>query len=694
MTQDRNQGTNDAEIINSLLAPLLLLAALVDIICATVCFRIPLKVVSPYLFVALTVLILVLILRMPLARILKPGVWTAFLFLFLLILFDLHTYWRACPLSDDVIPTADAWSYCSLGKYLWEDSRGVDAGMPLVDQYASHLKDTRFAAPGMLAFLSAYVRPGDPASATTLFIVICFVAMFFALFYFSTSLGLSRDISIAAGLLGAASGWLNDAVLVGNLDNVLFLPLFTGFIGAVVRFVMTAEAAWTVVLPMALCGSAAIYCYPEGFFVGMAIASPVLAAAAYQSRSRKKATVLAIGAAATLILALPYLPIAAHFILNQFATTHQTVRPGETYFPGLLHLSTFVPAAWGLGDEYQAQFSFRDWLVGGVLVVLLVMGCWHFRRRAWLIMACMLPLAALALWQVSIKYNYGVYKVLFISLFVFTPLTAGGLAKLAAAVRWKPRLLLFGGAMFTVVVVTFVRQEHNLMNMWRGYGCVATLRDLASLRFVARNKAIVVDISNDVFQLWSVYYLRDVNIILREPVSYLAMPHVRPFLARARNVDSLPVAGRLHEGPDADAIWSDGVFSLVSAAQAQIVDIANPNGLETLGGQRFAWIGPEPTVIRVSVPKDGSYLIRATAFIAGASIPGKPASMIAVQAGSETSTIAVDSKTPGIPIDLKKGENVIRLWGLDRPTLSKLPNGDTRTLLLGIQGMFIVPRSQ
>ena len=96
-------------------------------------------------------------------------------------------------------------------------------------------------------------------------------------------------------------------------------------------------------------------------------------------------------------------------------------------------------------------------------------------------------------------------------------------------------------------------------------------------------------------------------------------------------------------------------------------------------------------MIRAAVPKDGPYVIRAVAFIAGPSIPGKPASTLEVQTGTEKSTITVDPKTPGIPIRLTKGENVIRIRGLDHPTLSRLPNGDTRTLLLGIEGMFIAP---
>ena len=95
-----------------------------------------------------------------------------------------HNWQQTCAVSDSVIASNDAWSYAAFGKYLWENSRGVDTGLSLPDEYASILKDTRFAGSGLLAFLSLFSRPGDPASTMILLVLVCYLSTFFRCFIF------------------------------------------------------------------------------------------------------------------------------------------------------------------------------------------------------------------------------------------------------------------------------------------------------------------------------------------------------------------------------------------------------------------------------------------------------------------------------------------------------------------------------
>jgi hypothetical protein len=249
-------------------------------------------------------------------------------------------------------------------------------------------------------------------------------------------------------------------------------------------------------------------------------------------------------------------------------------------------------------------------------------------------------------------------------------------------------------ALTTTAVILFSalqRHEYHPDAMWQGKGCTAPLRDLSSLGFLAVNKSVVVDISDEFQQMWAIYYMRQVNTVLPDPVGYLAMPHIRPFLARSRPVGSFPVIGRLGVGVDPEAIWSDGVFSLVPADRPQIVEVSNPNGLEWLDGAQFVWVGPDPLSLKVAVPRRGRYIIRAERFVPGPSAPEKPTRSVKVDQGTRSFLVDVDAHTTGIPVELNEGESTINISCLDRVTVRRLSNGDIRPLLLGIRRLSLVP---
>ena len=172
------------------------------------------------------------------------------------------------------------------------------------------------------------------------------------------------------------------------------------------------------------------------------------------------------------------------------------------------------------------------------------------------------------------------------------------------------------------------------------------------------NKAIVVDIPDVFLQSWAIYYMRDVNAILPSPVGYLAMPNIGPFLARARSVSSLPIAGRLHMGPDRDAIWSDGDFSVVPTDMPQITGVSNPNGVEVVDGGQFVWVGPDPLSLDVIVPRKGRYVIKAAQFVPGPSLPGKLVRTVKMDLSSSNFTIDIGPDTAGIPVELPERKHI------------------------------------
>ena len=678
-----------------IIAPVLLLAIVIDLLCVAAVFRIPLKLVSPFLFWPLIISALIA-LACGMLSLFPQRLIIATLILGAVSLLSVRHNWQpSCAVSDSVIASNDAWSYAAFGKYLWENSRGVDTGLSLPDEYASHLKNTRFAGSGLLAFLSLFSRPGDPASAMVLLVLVCDLAAFCSLFYLCQALGLSTNTSIGAGFLGVLTGWLSNAVLVGNIDTLLFIPLFIGFIGALIAIAEVRDGPRVHSLALVLCSSAAFYCYPEGFGIGVLIAVPIGAWTLHRTAVQRRAIRTAALVGIAVLVVSPYLGMAFEFFRNQFAMSTAGTRPGEGYFPGLLHASSFLPAIYALGEEYpHSDVAAWNWLLPMVLSTLIFMGVWRFKNTARFFVLSLVPFCILAVWQALALYSYGLYKVLVVGSFLLVPMMAEGLSIVVTRMGLRPGRALALGVALIILLSAFEREEDHPYFSWRGQGCVTQVRDLASLRFLSPNKAIVVDIPDVFLQSWAIYYMRDVNTILPSPVGYLAMPHIKPFLARARSVSSLPIIGRLHMGSVREAIWSDGDFSVVPADMPQIVGVSNPNGVEVVDGGQFVWVGPDPLSLDVMVPRKGRYTIKAAQFVPGPSLPGKVVRTVKVDQDSGSFTIDIGPDATGIPVELPQGRSTVRISCLDQRTIMRFSNGDTRPLLLGIRALSILPEEQ
>ena len=672
------------------IAPVLLLAIVVDFLSAAAVFRIPIKLVSSFLFWPFLVSVCALFVCGMLHLVYRRLIIAAVLLGILSMLLVRHDWQQSCPVSDSVIPANDGWSYATFAKYLWENSRGIDTGLSISDEFGSHLKDTRFGGPGLLGFLSLFSRPGDPASATVLLILVCYLAMFWSMFYLCQSLGLSPGASLAAGFLGVLTGWLSDAVLVGNIDTLLFVPLFTAFAGALVAIGKSRNGQLAHGLALLLCGSAAFYCYPEGFAIGAVLALPIGVWTLYRTTLRRQAIRTAVLIGITVVVISPYLQLALQFLRQQFGMSGISARPGEGYFPGLFRPLSLLPALYALGEELpHADAAVWNWFLPLALSALIVTGIWRLKTTARFFLWSLAPFCILAVWQALALYSYGVYKVLVIGSFVLVPLMAEGLSVAVTRLRLRPGRALALGTAIIVLLSVIEREEDHPYLVWQGQGCVTQLRDLASLHFLSPHDAIVVSIPDVFLQEWAIYYMRDANTILPAPVGYLSMPHIKPFLARARSVSSLPIAGQLQVGAHRDAIWSDGAFSVVPAGWPQLLSVSNPNGLEIVGGGPFVWVGPDPLSLKVVVPRKGRYLIKADRFVPGPSLPGKLMRAVRVDEDSGSFTIDIGPNTTSIPVELPAGESTIRISCLDRRTVMRLPNGDTRPLLLGISELSI-----
>lgn len=116
--------------------------------------------------------------------------------------------------------------------------------------------------------------------------------------------------------------------------------------------------------------------------------------------------------------------------------------------------------------------------------------------------------------------------------------------------------------------------------------------------------------------------------------------------------------------------------------------VTNPNGLEVVNGKPFFWIGQGETCLSLRAPRNG--VVRLT--FHGDPGPSLPTTAIRkleilVTGGYSQTVTLTNYPQVEIVVPVLSGSNEIRLTPLDTPTVLVRPNGDRRTLLLGVSDL-------
>lgn len=120
----------------------------------------------------------------------------------------------------------------------------------------------------------------------------------------------------------------------------------------------------------------------------------------------------------------------------------------------------------------------------------------------------------------------------------------------------------------------------------------------------------------------------------------------------------------------------------------QLIRVSNPNGMETLDGKPFFWMGGGPTLLDVESPADGEITLRFESH-PGPSHPESSWRHLRIAIPGWEAIVAVEAGEVRIKTPVKRGENEIALEILEKPTAFSLPNGDIRPLMLGVLGLSI-----
>jgi hypothetical protein len=159
------------------------------------------------------------------------------------------------------------------------------------------------------------------------------------------------------------------------------------------------------------------------------------------------------------------------------------------------------------------------------------------------------------------------------------------------------------------------------------------------------------------------------------------------FLTRRRTVFLQPPGGFGRQR----TLWQNRSYVLWSprtADLAMIAHITNPYDLEPRDGT-FFWMGRGLTRVDVLAARAGTVRLSAR-FHPGPSLPGASTRTLRVHADAGPDRDVVVGEGPdGFPVPVRAGVNHILLQVIEQPTLTCLPNGDRRSLLLGVRDLAV-----
>ena len=219
-----------------------------------------------------------------------------------------------------------------------------------------------------------------------------------------------------------------------------------------------------------------------------------------------------------------------------------------------------------------------------------------------------------------------------------------------------------------------------------------------NLNHVLTPEPILVTVDEPLANEWAVYFLRDYLFRLVGYRSYMAQPHVVPWMDRSRAVDLGAVRYVLSDAIALDnsqssglhdVLWADGPYALwrVPARGAVVlVAVNNPNGSERVDGRSFYWVGKGDTTIDLLATSDGDAVISAR-FARGPSLPGAAERRLALSAnGGAPQLVTIDRDGEfALPVHVRRGENRVLLQPIDRPTA--ISPDDPRPLLVSMAGL-------
>jgi hypothetical protein len=598
--------------------------------------------------------------------------------------------WPAVSRGAFVSVTSDNFLYTAFGQYLADHHRGLAYGLPPVDEYGAALSETRFGTASVLGFLSVLFHSSTVAVLPAyLFIVLANIFSGYVLL--SRRFGCNRLFSLAAGSFAVIGGWTPNALNIGGLDNLLFLSLFP-FLVVRLELYGYGDKPWSTSAGLAILGTSVFYAYPEGLAIAGVIFFPFFCQSLWSGMYRRGMSWgrYLISACLILVLVYPYAQVSYDSICSNFGT-HMS-RAAAGLFPGLLSLR-FLPAMFGFGQEYAGTvFLLRDAALPMLMLGLIVVGTavW-IRRRKSLVLAGVI-LIAMSIWQgLWLKYDYGLYKILFIGSLVWIPLLFRGAT---AAVDFAPKPVrpiaaTLGAIIFFSFVLAQKMEQHGRIP-FRRLIPTRLYSELTGLRRQVSDRPVLLVCDNafdpiyyDFDQEWAVFFLRQINLKIPEYFGYLGAELYKPVMQRAKATgepaDFVLVNKRI-EG----ALWNNQRFSLLALGdQPTLIGVTAPAGSEQVNGKPFVWLGNKATQFLIVSKTEQTATFSATGSLTGSSRPQGEDQQIRISIGGDVWRANL-AGTLSVQVPLKPGLNHLEITYPDSSAVSERSSGDTKASPAGL----------
>jgi hypothetical protein len=532
--------------------------------------------------------------------------------------------------------------------------------------------------------------------------------------------GLARGPALVTGLAAGLLPAVTDVHLDCFLSQALGVPLLLVF--PVVLDDLLARPGWRTLARAALLLAAAAAVYTELLLILWALI--LLAALVHLTRRPFPGR----AAACLAILPLVALVFNAGYVRYLLPVALRVSAPAVSVdtLPWAYSLEAWA-RLW-LGDWASAESGAAVRLAGLGLTVLaylgLGLGVWAAlgavragwqdadARRAVFRAAALAAVAALPL-LVLVKDDRHPYQFCKLLLTVGPLLVLGvALAGHEAAARlaaWRPvraglpwlgpsALLALGAAATVPMVLATTRPDPRP----RSNAYLLHSADLARLQDCLGGAAgddLLLAQHDGYLNSWLGYFARKSRVHLLEPDYFrpdqLAELGPRVTWDPAGSPD-LPVVLTRKQGAFArvepgemDLEWEGAWFQLWRARSphwALPVVLTNANGLESLDGAPFFWVGGKPTALELVAGAPGRVTLRGT-FTPGPGIPGvADRSLRLSTSAGYTRELHTTGGAFALTLPVPAGRSTISLQSLDE-ALGPTPNGDSRPLLLGVRGL-------
>ena len=610
-------------------------------------------------------------------------------------------------------PNLDTVNYTSVSAAMWR--YGLDAP-PNVPQYFDRLRTSVFRLGEgrnntfvLLGLFSMLEDPGEPLFVRNLFVCWSLLVLVFTLAYYRTTWNAPDNpgaepitfFSLLYVVLTVGLGWATIPAFVGNWDNALLVSLGPALAGLAAEWsrqqshaplLLGANLAFGVYTYTELAPLASLFVLPQ--FVRNLLPRPTRAATAIRYASAIAVALILLAPAAN--------PLWTYFQHQRAAAAKITgVRPGGSFAGGLALRADDPSAWWALGAEHGLTPGFAGRWAAIALTALTFGGLVHLvRRKRWA------ELVSLGLVTLSISYfifvdayGYAIYKILSVSWWIVGLVVTEGFAVAFFSGRRSsaafPRAALRGATTTALVLLILACLVLSRDNRTASYFPGWTFERQPTIAALVRLKAaasrlpptdtLVPDVTGDgLVTPWIFYALKD------SPLRLYHGPAVRTSVvagAKWAVSDVLP-ATTLLSVADLDGgrlRFRTPEFALVESDSVVVIErIGSPNGHEAWG----TWLGTKPITISFWAMPGREVALTFDAE-AGPSLPQRTRRRLTIVTSSgQRSQLEFDRKgTIVFPFVTRGGNEALTVSTPDAPTVSVLPNGDIRPLLVGVRNL-------